>query len=136
MGDVAYIALGSNLGDRDAHLRAAREAIGRLPGTRVLGASDVEETDPIGPVGQGPYLNQMIAIETSLAPRALLGALQAIEAERGRVRRERWAPRTLDLDIVMLEGRSIDEPGLVVPHPELDARDFWRRELAQLGVVR
>ena len=136
MSDVAYIALGSNLGDRDAHLRAARESIARLPGTRLLAASESEETAPIGPPGQGPYLNQMIAIETSLAPRALLDALLAIEVERGRVRGERWAPRTLDLDIVMFEGRSIDEPGLVVPHPELPARDFWRRELAQLGVVR
>jgi 2-amino-4-hydroxy-6-hydroxymethyldihydropteridine diphosphokinase len=136
MPDAAYIALGSNVGDRDAHLRAARDAIARLPGTRILAASDVEETDPVGPPGQGPYLNQMIAIETSLAPRALLSALQAIEAERGRVRGERWGARTLDLDIVLLEGRSVNEPDLVVPHPQLDARDFWRRELAQLGVER
>ena len=136
MADVAYIALGSNLGDRDAHLRAARESIARLPDTHIIAESDVDETDPIGPSGQGPYLNQMIAIRTSLTPRALLTQLQAIETARGRVRRERWGPRPIDLDFVMLEGRSVNEPDLVVPHPQLDAREFWRRELAQLGVTR
>jgi 2-amino-4-hydroxy-6-hydroxymethyldihydropteridine diphosphokinase len=136
MADVAYIALGSNLGDRDAHLRAARDAIGRLPGTRILATSDVEETAPIGPPGQGPYLNQMIAVETDLDPRTLLDGLQAIEAWRGRVRGERWGARTLDLDIVLVEGRAVNEPDLVVPHPRLPDRDFWRRELAQLRVPR
>ena len=136
MPDVAYIALGSNLGDRDAYLRAGREAIARLPATRIVAASDVEETDPIGPIAQGPFLNQMIAVETSLTPRALLAALQEIEAAHGRARNERWGPRTLDLDIVLVRGRSVNEPDLVVPHPQLDEREFWRRELAQLGVDR
>jgi 2-amino-4-hydroxy-6-hydroxymethyldihydropteridine diphosphokinase len=135
MPDVAYIALGSNLGDRDAHLRAARDAIAALPGTRVRGASAVEETAPIGPPGQERYLNQMLAIETTLSPRALLRALQAIEDAAGRVRAERWGPRSLDLDIVLIEGRTIDDPDLVVPHRELGARPFWRRELAELGVA-
>jgi 2-amino-4-hydroxy-6-hydroxymethyldihydropteridine diphosphokinase len=136
MADVAYIAIGSNLGDRDAHLRAARDAIARLPGTRILAVSDVEETAPLGPPVQGSYLNQMVAIETSLAPRALLDRLLAIEVERGRVRGERWGPRTLDLDIVLYRGRDVNEPGLVIPHPQLPARDFWQRELAQLGITR
>ena len=136
MADVVYIALGSNLGDRDGHLRAARDAIARLPGTRILASSHVEETAPIGPPGQGPYLNQMISVETDLDPRALLDALQAIEVARGRVRGERWGPRTLDLDIVLVEGRSMHEPDLIVPHPQLSQRDFWRRELAQLRVPR
>lgn len=132
MRDVAYIALGSNVGDRDAHLAFAREQIERLPDTRIRAASEVEETAPIGPVAQRPYLNQMLAIETTLAPRALLQALHAIEHARGRVRSERWGPRTLDLDIVMFETQRVDEPDLTVPHPELAARDFWQRELVQV----
>lgn len=132
MRDVAYIALGSNLGDRDAHLAFARERVARLPDTRICAASDVEETAPIGPVAQGSFLNQMIAIETSLAPRELLSALQEIERARGRVRTERWGPRTLDLDIVMFETQSVNDADLTIPHPELPARDFWQRELAQV----
>jgi 2-amino-4-hydroxy-6-hydroxymethyldihydropteridine diphosphokinase len=134
MPDIAYIALGSNLGDRDAHLRFARDRIARLPDTRVVAESEVEETDPVGPVVQGAFLNQMIAVETSLEPHTLLAALQEIEHAAGRVRTTRWGPRTLDLDIVLMEGRSIDDPDLRIPHPELDARDFWRRELAQVRV--
>lgn len=130
--DVAYIALGSNIGDRDAHLARARAAIAALPETRLLAASSVEETDAIGPVAQPPFLNQMVAVETALAPRALLDALQAIEREAGRVRDVRWGPRTLDLDIVFFEGQQVNEPHLVVPHPELPRRDFWRRELEEI----
>ena len=132
MKDVAYIALGSNVGDRDGWLAMARERIAALPGTSLLGTSTVEETAPIGPVAQGPYLNQMIAIETELSPRELLEHLHHIERAAGRERRERWGPRTLDLDIVVFERQSLDEPGLTVPHPELPRRDFWRRELAEL----
>ena len=132
MADVVYVALGSNLGDRHEHLRFARHRIERIAGTRIVAASDVEETAPLGPVVQASYLNQMIAIETSLEPRALLAELQEIERARGRVRTERWGPRTLDIDIVLVEGRRIDEPGLTIPHPELAARDFWQRELAQV----
>jgi 2-amino-4-hydroxy-6-hydroxymethyldihydropteridine diphosphokinase len=130
--DVAYIALGSNEGDREAHLAAARAALAALPDTRVVGVSSVEETEPLGPVPQGAYLNQMVAVETSLAPRALLAALQRIEHAAGRVRTVRWGPRTLDLDIVLFERQRVAEPDLVVPHPELPNRDFWRRELAEL----
>jgi len=131
--DIAYIALGSNIGDRNAHLARARAAIAMIPKTRIIGESTVEETTPIGPVEQGPFLNQMVAVETSLAPHDLLAALQSIEAREGRVRDERWGPRTLDLDIVRFERQTIDEPSLRVPHPELPNRDFWRRELDELG---
>lgn len=130
--DLAYIALGSNLGDRGAHLAAARAAIAALPGTRLVAQSAVEETAPVGPVPQGPYLNQMIAAETSLSPRALLAELQRIELAAGRVRAERWGPRTLDLDIVRFGDQNVAEPTLVIPHPQLPHRDFWRRELAEV----
>jgi 2-amino-4-hydroxy-6-hydroxymethyldihydropteridine diphosphokinase len=132
MRDVAYVALGSNLGDREGHLAVARAAIARLQGTKVLAATDPEETEPFGPPGQGPYLNQMIAIETELEPRALLRCLQEIETGAGRTRTERWGSRTLDLDIVTFERQTVTEPDLVVPHPGLPNRDFWQRELAAL----
>jgi 2-amino-4-hydroxy-6-hydroxymethyldihydropteridine diphosphokinase len=130
--DIAYVALGSNLGQREVFLAKARDAIARLAGTRVLGQTEVLETAPIGPIAQGPFLNQMIAIETVLAPSELLAELQRIEADAGRIRDARWGPRTLDLDIVLFEKQSVREPGLTVPHPELSNRDFWLRELAEL----
>ena len=136
MRDVAYIALGSNLGDREAALAVAREAIARLPETRILRMTPIEETAPIGPPGQGPYLNQMLAIETNLSPHALLGHLQDIESRAGRVRAERWGPRTLDLDIVKFERQSVADSVLTIPHPALSERDFWRRELDTLTEAR
>jgi len=131
-GEIVFVALGSNLGDRAAHLAAARDALGALPGTRMIAASRVEETAPIGPVAQQPYLNQMVALETTLAPHALLDALLEIERARGRVRAERWGPRTLDLDIVQFGNRTIADDRLTVPHPEFARRDFWQRERAEL----
>ena len=136
MKDVAYIALGSNLGQREVFLAEARRRIAALPRTRVLGETDAEETAPIGPVAQGPFLNQMIAIETELSPQKLLEELQRIELDAGRVRAERWGPRTLDLDIVLFERQSVAEPGLTVPHPELSNRHFWLRELTTLRSAR
>lgn len=128
-----YVALGSNLGDREGHLRAGREALGSLPDTYLLAASAVEETAPLGGMQQPPYLNQMVLVETGLEPRALLLALQAIERGEGRQRSERWGSRTLDLDIVRYGNRRVTEPDLIIPHPELPNRDFWRRELAELN---
>lgn len=130
--DVAYVALGSNLGDRDAHLASARRAIAAIPRSRVIAESAVEETAPLGPVPQGPYLNQMVAIETELSPRELLTELQRIERAAGRTRDVRWGPRTLDLDIVRYEHQIATEADLQVPHPAAEERDFWRRELAEL----
>ena len=132
------MALGSNVGDRGAHLTYARNRLGTLPGTRVAAASRVEETAPIGPVPQGAFLNQMVLLETTLEPRELLGHLHAIESERGRERQAgmRWGPRTLDLDIVRWGERSVREPDLTIPHPELPHREFWLRELAELDAAR
>jgi 2-amino-4-hydroxy-6-hydroxymethyldihydropteridine diphosphokinase len=132
MTDVAYIALGSNLGDRHDHLARARAAIGVLPGVRIVAESTIEETEPIGPVSQGAFLNQMLAVETTLTPRQLLGCLEEVETHEGRTRGVRWGPRTLDLDIVAFERQTADEPDLHVPHPEIANRDFWQRELAEL----
>ena len=129
----AYVALGSNLGDRHAHLALARDRLARLPGTVLLGASPIDETAPLGGLDQPPYLNQMVVLETTLAPRALLEGCQRIEAEAGRLRRERWASRTLDLDLVRFGDLVLEEPGLTLPHPALGQRAFWREELDALA---
>ena len=132
MGEIVYIALGSNLGDRDGMLAFARRAIGGLPGTRLIAATAVEETAPFGPPDQPSYLNQMVAVDTALAPHDLLDALLGIERDAGRTRRVRWGPRTLDLDIVRFGDRRIRDARLTVPHPGLADRDFWQREVAEL----
>jgi 2-amino-4-hydroxy-6-hydroxymethyldihydropteridine diphosphokinase len=134
--DVAYIALGSNLGDRDTYLARARSALAAIPGSHVIGESSIEETEPLGGLSQGKYLNQMIALETTLTPRELLGHLHDIELREGRTRHTRWASRTIDLDIVCFERQIAHEPDLEVPHPELPNRDFWQRELAELRRTR
>jgi 2-amino-4-hydroxy-6-hydroxymethyldihydropteridine diphosphokinase len=131
-GELVYVALGSNLGDREGHLARARAALAAVPDTTVVAATEVEETAPIGPQNQGPYLNQMLALRTTLDPMALLRHLHAIERAEGRVRRERWGARTLDLDIVRFGDRQIADATLTVPHPEVPHRDFWQREIAEL----
>ncbi|HJR15585.1 MAG TPA: 2-amino-4-hydroxy-6-hydroxymethyldihydropteridine diphosphokinase [Gemmatimonadales bacterium] len=131
-GERAYIALGSNIGDRTAHLHRAREALASLPGTKLLAASSIEETAPLAGMQQPSYLNQMVLLETTLEPRELLRACQDIEQQEGRERRERWGPRTLDLDIVKFGTRRVNDRDLIIPHPELSHRDFWQRELAEL----
>lgn len=131
-----YIALGSNLGDRASYLARAREALGRLPLTTVLAVSSVEETDPVGPEGQSPYLNQMVLAETSLDPGRFLKLLHKIEDENGRTREVRWGPRTLDLDIVRFGTRRLRDHDLRIPHAELPNRDWWQREIEELdGMV-
>lgn len=126
------MALGSNLGDRAAHLARARGALDALPATRIIAVSAVEETAPLGGLPQPPYLNQMVLLETGLTARALLAACLEIERAAGRIRGARWEPRPLDLDIVRFGDQRIAEPGLTVPHPGLPERDFWQRELAEL----
>jgi len=132
----AFVALGSNVGDRDAHLAYARDRLASLPATRLLAVSSVEETAPLGPVGQSAYLNQMALLETGLTAAEMLRWCHRIERERGRTRDVRWGPRTLDLDLVRFGDRRIAEADLVVPHPELPNRPFWQRELAELEAAR
>lgn len=127
-----YVALGTNLGDREGYLARARAALGKLPLTTLIGVSKVEETAPVGPPGQGKYLNQMAVLETSLDPGRFLKLLQKIEDENGRVRGEKWGPRTLDLDIVRFGTRRLRDPDLKVPHPELPNREWWGREIEEL----
>ncbi|HEX9703824.1 MAG TPA: 2-amino-4-hydroxy-6-hydroxymethyldihydropteridine diphosphokinase [Gemmatimonadales bacterium] len=132
-----YVALGSNVGDRAAYLALARARLAALPRTQLLAVSRVEETAPLGPVPQGPYLNQMALLETALEPETLLRQLLEIEADAGRVRRTgaRWAPRTLDLDIVRFGDLERASAELTLPHPELSHRDFWLREIIELDAA-
>lgn len=132
MAEWAFVALGSNLGDRAAYLAFGRERLAELPKTRLIAQSAVEETEPIGPVAQGPFLNQMVLLQTELSPRELLEACLAIERAAGRERRVKWGPRTLDIDIVRYGELTMREPRLSLPHPELENRPFWQRELAEL----
>ena len=131
---IAYIALGSNLGDREHHLCAAVAALRALPGVRDVALSRVYETDPVGPGEQRPYLNAVARVRTDLPPRALLDRLLAIERSEGRQRgAERNAPRTLDLDLLLFDDCEIDEPGLVVPHPRIAQRPFVLEPLCDLA---
>lgn len=133
MSTRAYVALGSNLGERHRLLATARRRLAALPDTRLLGASVVEETSPLLDQRQPAYLNQMVALETGLAPERLLEACLAIEREAGRERGARWAPRTLDLDLVRYGEVTAASPALTLPHPALADRDFWQRELDELS---
>jgi 2-amino-4-hydroxy-6-hydroxymethyldihydropteridine diphosphokinase len=130
---MAYIALGSNVGARERYLANARTLLDAIPGSRILAESLIEETAPIGPIAQANYLNQMVALETSLTPAGLLDELMRIERQLGRERGgERWGPRTIDLDIVLFGDRVVNTPALCLPHPQLPHRDFWQRELIEL----
>ena len=130
----AYVALGSNLGDRAAQLGAAVAGLAATPGARLLACSSLYETEPVGPPGQGPYLNAVVLLETSLAPRALLARLHELERAAWRTRSGvRNEARTLDLDLLLYGERCIDEPGLAVPHPRLHERPFVLAPLRELA---
>jgi 2-amino-4-hydroxy-6-hydroxymethyldihydropteridine diphosphokinase len=118
------VALGSNLGDRLGILQAAVDAIAKLPGVSVFGVSPVYETLPVGGPEQPDYLNAVVAVGTTLSPRALLDGLHEIEAAAGRVREVRWGARTLDLDIVVFDDLVSDDPVLTLPHPRAVSRAF------------
>lgn len=124
------IALGSNLGDREATLRSAGAAIAALDAVFIVAHSDVEETAPLDDAAQPAYLNQMLLVRVVMPVPDLLAELQRIEHEHGRRRTVAKGPRTLDLDIVWAEHATITSETLLVPHPGLLVRDFWQRGLA------
>ncbi len=124
----AFLSMGSNLGDRMGHLR---DAINSLPS--VVAVSSVYETDPVGKTNQQAFLNLVVEIDTELSPRELLGVCHRLESAAGRVRAERWGPRTLDVDIIWVEGVEIDEPSLTIPHPSWRERRFVLAPLRELA---
>jgi 2-amino-4-hydroxy-6-hydroxymethyldihydropteridine diphosphokinase len=120
----AYLALGSNLGDRAAHLQNAIDALDRDAHVVVVAISPVYATDPVGGPEQGEYLNAVVAVDTTLSAHDLLRVAQGLEQAAGRVRTERWGPRTLDVDLLLHGDARVDDDTLTVPHPRLWERDF------------
>jgi 2-amino-4-hydroxy-6-hydroxymethyldihydropteridine diphosphokinase len=128
----AYVGLGANLGPKEVTILRAVDLLAAEEGIEVLELSELRETDPVGVVDQPAFLNGAVALETSLPPRELLDALLRVEGELGRVRDERWGPRTIDLDLLVYGNEVVDEPGLRVPHPRLHERKFALEPLADL----
>ncbi len=127
-----FLSLGSNLGDRVAHLARARDALAALPNTELLAASRVYETAPQDVTDQPAFLNQAVCIETGLAPRDLLHACQEVERASHRTRGRRFGPRTLDVDILVFQGVEMDDPELTLPHPRMLRRAFVLAPLAEV----
>jgi len=119
---ICAVGAGSNVGDRFSHLNAALEGLRSV--SSVVAVSPVYESEPVGGPTQGPYLNAVLLIETALTPTGLLRSLLLIERARGRVRNNRWGPRTLDLDLLLWDRMTINVDGLVVPHPQIRHRRF------------
>jgi 2-amino-4-hydroxy-6-hydroxymethyldihydropteridine diphosphokinase len=128
----AYVGLGANLGPREVTLLRAADLLAAADGVEVVAVSQLRETEPVGLVEQPPFLNGAVAIDTSLTPCALLDLLLEIERSLGRVRGERWGPRTIDLDLLAYGDERVDEEGLHVPHPRLHERRFALEPLAEL----
>lgn len=128
---AAYLGLGANLGDARGTLAAAVDALRELGDVRAV--SPVYETDPVGLEDQPAFLNAVAVVDTALEPYELLAALLAIEARFGRERTVRWGPRTLDLDVLAIDGVELDDPRLTVPHPRLAEREFALRPLADVA---
>jgi 2-amino-4-hydroxy-6-hydroxymethyldihydropteridine diphosphokinase len=129
---IAYVGLGANLGSREETLRRAVALVGEADGVDVLQVSQLRETEPVGVVDQPPFLNGAIQVETTRNPRELLDLLLEIERSLGRVRDERWGPRTVDLDLLVYGDEVVDEPGLRVPHPHLHERRFALEPLSDI----
>jgi 2-amino-4-hydroxy-6-hydroxymethyldihydropteridine diphosphokinase len=134
-GEIAYIALGSNLGDRRATLDAALNSLHAANGVVVKSVSRYLETEPLGPPNQPMYLNAAACLRTTLAPRHLLETCLGVERLLGRDRTSstRWGPRRIDIDLLLFADMVIDEPGLKVPHPHLHQRDFVLIPLAEIA---
>jgi 2-amino-4-hydroxy-6-hydroxymethyldihydropteridine diphosphokinase len=127
----AYLGLGSNLGDRLGTLRRAVDLLRSSHGVEVIRSSRVYETEPIGP-SQPAYLNAVVEIATDLEPHGLLDACGAVEEELGRVRAERWGPRTIDVDVLTYDEVTVDDPDLTIPHPRMHERGFVLVPLREL----
>ena len=128
----AFVGLGSNLGERETHVRLALDDLARLPETKLVRASSLYDTEPLGEVEQPNFLNAVAQIDTELTARRLLWNLLLIERRLGRVRTKKWGPRTIDLDLLLYGDLIVDEPDLQVPHPEMTRRSFVLVPLVEL----
>ena len=124
-----FLSLGSNLGGRERFLEEAVESLGRS----VVAVSPLYETDPVGGPKQGRFLNLVVELDTDLSPRDLLAVCHRLESAAQRVREEHWGPRSLDVDIIHIDGVTVDEPDLQVPHPRMNVRRFVLAPLADLA---
>ncbi len=133
-GHIAFVALGSNVGNRQDHLELALHRLDHVAGIRVVRAADAIETEPVDcPPGSDAFLNSVAEIETKLLPHALLEQLHAIEQQMGRFRMHRNAPRTIDLDLILFDQQIIREPNLILPHARMHERRFVLEPLAQIA---
>lgn len=130
---VAFIGLGSNLGDRQANLMAAVSRLGLERSVRIVSLSSIYETKPVGRIEQPSFLNAVAKIETGLSPGELLDRMMTIENSLGRIRTVRWGPRTIDLDLLLYEDLILNSPGLILPHPEMTRRFFVLAPLAEIA---
>jgi 2-amino-4-hydroxy-6-hydroxymethyldihydropteridine diphosphokinase len=128
----AFISLGSNVGQKKENIMSAVTELRRTPGVRVERLSSLYETDPVGRTDQPRFLNAVVEIESDLAAEPLLKRLLEIEAALGRVRAERWGPRTIDLDLLLFGQERFSSPALTVPHPRMAERRFVLEPLAEL----
>lgn len=129
----AFLGLGANLGDRADALQRAVSSLSVAPGVRVVAVSPVYETDPVGGPEQPDFLNAVVELETELSARDLLELAQRLEGDARRIRRQRWGPRTLDVDVLLVGSDEVDEPDLVVPHPRMWDRPFVTVPLGDLA---
>ena len=132
-GTLAYLGLGTNLGDREGHLRAALKELAGLPTMEIGAVSSIYETAPVGLTDQPDFLNLVVSVRTALSPRELMDALLNIENKMGRVRTVRWGPRVIDLDLLLFGDVRVEVPGLSVPHPRLRERSFVLMPLAEIA---
>jgi 2-amino-4-hydroxy-6-hydroxymethyldihydropteridine diphosphokinase len=129
---VAFIGLGSNIGDRRKFIDDAVASLKDEPGIRFCSVSRIVETKPLGPQDQPDYLNGVVKVETRVSPVELLDRLLSIERRLGRERKKRWGPRTIDLDILLYGDRIVEHPRVRIPHPELPNRPFLQEGIREL----
>lgn len=134
MNNIAYVSLGTNMGDRLEYLREAVQALHQHEAITVEDASSIYETEPVGYTEQANFLNTVIKISTSLSPQALLEVTQSVELQLGRKREIKWGPRTIDLDILLYNEENMETETLIIPHPRMHERAFVLVPLKELGV--
>ena len=133
MSEICYIGIGSNIGNREQHLKNACDHLNALPNTTLLGASAIYETEPEGPITQPWFLNEVVALQTSLSPMQLMDCCLKIEKKEGRIRTTPKGPRTLDLDILLFGNQILLQKDLQIPHPRLTNRRFVLIPLSELA---
>ena len=129
----AFIGAGANLGDPIRQIRQAKDALQKSPGVKFLGASSLYRTQPMGPIAQPSFINAVFSLECGMSPKDLLALLLSVEEKMGRVRKERWGPREIDLDLLFYGAMVISEQGLEVPHPRLHERRFVLTPLVEIA---